>query len=346
MNIEDDLININNTITNGRLLFMSDFKTYGGYIDSDEILTCASGGIATALSEKFIDEGGCVIGVRYKNDFSGAEYYIARKKEELELLKGSKYLDPDTNNIYKETKELLDNGENVLFFGLPCKIFALKFFLRKDYKNLFTCSVICHGPTLNKVHTSFIDYLEKKYKSKIIDFSVRKKKKTWTPYYCYAKFESGKEYYKEFYKSYYGLAFNILGLDRCYNCKYKIDNNVADLQIGDYWGVKDSDKCYNVKGTSCVIAYSKKGNHLIAENPYIILFEIDFNDVLRYNKYIKDIKIRDKRYYKLIKILNDKGLKSAILSTIGIKEFLRIITPNFLKKILKCLSRLNSNHNN
>ena len=53
---------------------------YGGYIKDDkELLSCTSGGIATALSIKFIEDGGYVAGVKYTLDFKSAEYYISNK---------------------------------------------------------------------------------------------------------------------------------------------------------------------------------------------------------------------------------------------------------------------------
>ena len=41
-------------------------------------------------------------------------------------------------------KDLLD-GKEVLFSGTPCQIAGLKQYLKKDYENLLTVDIICHG---------------------------------------------------------------------------------------------------------------------------------------------------------------------------------------------------------
>ena len=61
-----------------------DVAVYAGYIDDDaKLLKSASGGIATALSEFWIDNGGAVVGVAYSEDFHGAEYITVRDKDGL-----------------------------------------------------------------------------------------------------------------------------------------------------------------------------------------------------------------------------------------------------------------------
>jgi coenzyme F420-reducing hydrogenase beta subunit len=57
----------------------------------------------------------------------------------------SKYVQSDTNNSFKLAKLDLENGKTVLFSGTPCQIAGLKSFLRKEYENLYTIDLICHG---------------------------------------------------------------------------------------------------------------------------------------------------------------------------------------------------------
>ncbi len=153
-----------------------DVAVYGGYIDDDnELMQSASGGIATALAEQMIDAGGYVAGVAYSEDFYKAEYIIINDKNDLEKLKGSKYVETEKKDIYKKVQSLLMQGEKVLFIGLPCTVAAMYKFLGERVENLLTCELICHGPTLAKVHKEYISYLEQVYNSKIIEFSVRHK---------------------------------------------------------------------------------------------------------------------------------------------------------------------------
>lgn len=154
-----------------------DVAVYGGYIDNDnKLMQSASGGIATALAEQMIEAGGYVAGVSYSEDFHKAEYIIVKDKHGLEKLKGSKYIETDKKDVYVRVKSLLARGDKVLFIGLPCTVAALYRFLGERTENLLTCELICHGPTSTKVHEEYVSYLEKKYNSKIIGFSVRHKK--------------------------------------------------------------------------------------------------------------------------------------------------------------------------
>ena len=82
----------------------SHLKAYAGSYTNQEILKkSASGGAATALAEAVIDKGGCVFGVTYTSDFKGAEYCLAERKEQLEKMKDSKYIE--------SSKKIFHNGE-------------------------------------------------------------------------------------------------------------------------------------------------------------------------------------------------------------------------------------------
>lgn len=309
---------------------------YGGYIRiNKELLSCTSGGIATALSIKFIEEGGYVVGVRYTQDFKNAEYLTTNKKNDLELFKGSKYIDAQVGDVFAKVKELLNANEKVLFIGLPCKVGALNFFLKKQYNNLLTCELICHGPTLMKVHTEYINYLEKKFDSKIVDFSVRRKKDSWLPAYLYAKFENHKEFIKEFYKTEYGIAFSQISLERCYNCKFKGNNRTGDIQIGDFWGYDKNKEYFNNNGTSCILVHTEKGNNYLKSNDLLKLYPVTFEEIVKANQLIIKTKPKGKKLDKFKSNLESKGLFYAVKKSIGIKSRLKKFCPIFVKKFIK-----------
>ena len=313
---------------------------YGGYYKDDkELLTVTSGGIATALSRKFIEDGGYVAGVKYTADFRNAEYYITNKLEELELFKGSKYIDSIMGNIFKDVQTLLDKGEKVLFIGLPCKVGALKFLLKKEYDILLTCELICHGPTLTKVHTDYIEYLEKKYKSKVIDFSVRRKKDSWLPPYLYAKFENGKVFMTEYYRSDYGIAFSKISQERCYNCKFKGNNRTADIQIGDFWGYDKTKSYFNGKGISCILVHTPKGKEAILANSYLALTEVSFEEVVKGNPRIISSKEKNTDADTFKKNLLEHDLFYSVKKSLTFKQKIKRLCPKFIKKLAKKIFR-------
>lgn len=65
---------------------------YGSLINRMELKTVASGGAATAISEKVIEEGGTVVGVVWSDDYKSAHYECVESKAGLEKLKSSKYI--------------------------------------------------------------------------------------------------------------------------------------------------------------------------------------------------------------------------------------------------------------
>ena len=101
--------------------------------------------------------------------------------------------------------------------------------------------LICHGPTSAKVHEEYVEWLEKRYRSRIKAFSVRYKEKGWTPPYLRAEFENGQVFMKPFYETEYGMAFAVMARESCYRCPFKGENRRGDIMIGDFWGASESD---------------------------------------------------------------------------------------------------------
>lgn len=285
------------------------FAVFGGYLrNKEEVLTCTSGGIATALAKRMIELNGFVAGVAYTNDFHAAEYIIIDKLEEISRLKGSKYIEVKKNNILMRTRMLLDEGKNVLFFGLPCMIAALKKYLGHEYETLLTCELICHGPTRSEVHEQYINWLEKKYKSKIVEFSVRHKEKKWLPGYLYAKFENGKIFMENFYMTEYGFAFSVMGRDSCYACKYKGDNSQGDLLIGDFWGAEENDPYWNLEGISSIFVHTEKGMKFLENVLDIQIYETTFEKAIKNNSGVIRPKGVSKEREKFLKLFEKYGL--------------------------------------
>lgn len=247
---------------------------YAGYLEEDAaLLSCTSGGIATALSQEMVRRGGYVAGVVYADDYKSAQYHITNRAEDLDRFKGSKYVEVHKGTVYADVKALLEAGEAVLFFGLPCTVAALRAYLKKEYDKLMTVDLICHGPTDARVHRQYIEHLEQTYQSRVVDFSVRRKKDTWLPAYLHAVMENGKEFMKPFYHTEYGYAFSVMAKKACYTCAFRGDKRTGDLMLGDFHGVREEDEFWNPKGVSAILVGSEKGQDMLLHTPGIRLFE-------------------------------------------------------------------------
>lgn len=242
---------------------------YGGYVQAmNDLRNSASGGYATAISRAFINKyHGVVYGVAYSNDFSRAEYHRSTTIEGLEEYRSSKYIQAYKGDIYNNIAKDLQNGLHVLVIGLPCEISAVYHKLGHKIDNLYTISLICHGPTSPKVHQEYLNYLINKYNSRVSFFSVRYKLKGWKPYYIRVSFISGKHYNEEFGVSDYGIAFQYLKRPSCSTCKYKYGDEqyglVSDLTLGDFHAVSSKMPHYSSMGVSEACVHTPKGEELI-----------------------------------------------------------------------------------
>ena len=140
--------------------------------------------------KKTVNVGGAI----FTDNFS-AKQYISDKKEDLKILRNSKYIQSDATGFYKEVKSILQRGDKVLICGLPCQIAALKSYLKCDYDNLITVDLICRGINSPKVFRKYLESLERKYSSKIIYIKHKSKELGWKKLTLKVALENGQTYY-------------------------------------------------------------------------------------------------------------------------------------------------------
>lgn len=283
-----------------------------GYSTSnDEVLSSASGGLASALSKEIIELGGVVYGVLYSDDCNDILYGRADCLEQLKRFKTSKYAQSRKYDVYKQIQNDLKNDRIVLFIGLPCEVNALRLFLKADYEKLYICSLICHGPTSPEVHKFYCNKLSEINTSGISSFSVRYKLKGWKPYYIRAVFKDGNEHLEEFSKSAYGKAFIYLKRPSCNVCKIKRSAINSDLTIGDYHLAADGKHLpYNPNGVSSAMIHTSKGRELIDCLKDFYYEDVPVRNVLYSGAYSKAIPQKRNRK-EFGRVFADKGLDAA-----------------------------------
>ena len=72
---------------------------YAVMANDDIRMKSSSGGAFTLLAEYVLDKGGYVCGVAYTKG-TLVQHIIINTKDELDRLRGSKYVQADTNNVY------------------------------------------------------------------------------------------------------------------------------------------------------------------------------------------------------------------------------------------------------
>lgn len=158
-------------------------KVYAAKNSDDEIrLKSSSGGIFTLLAEQTIKDGGVVFGARYDTEWNVIHDYT-ETIEGLSAFRGSKYVQSNINRSFFEVKTFLESGRNVLFSGTPCQVAGLKLFLRKNYDNLLTLEIVCHGVPSRNVWRNYLkELIDLKKISNIKSINFRDKKYGWNGY--------------------------------------------------------------------------------------------------------------------------------------------------------------------
>ena len=221
-----------------------------------------SGGAYSALAETMLEKGGYISGAIYNEGFTGVHNFVTNNPNDLEKLRSSKYLQSNAEGLFKQIKQLLTKGENVLACGTPCQMAALRSFLRKDYDNLIIVDFICRGVNSPKVYRAYLDSLEKKYGSKVVYVKAKNKELGWRNLTRKVTFANGQSYYGVHMEDDFrrGYHTNVFCRPSCYDCQFKGFPRIADITIADYWGIERIDKNLdNNSGTSMILLNSKKG---------------------------------------------------------------------------------------
>ncbi len=237
---------------------------------TDIVKDSTSGGFFTPLCEYVLNKNGVVFGAAYTESKKIEHISVSCKnKEDVKLLRGSKYVQSNLCDSFTKVKELLKNGVTVVYSGTPCQIEGLLSFLRAPYDNLITVDLICKGIPSPMLWEKYINYQEQKYKSEVEKVTFRKKTYGYHSGTMELVFKNGKVYHGSgrvdyMLKSYYK---EICSRASCYECHFKTDHHKSDFTIFDCWsasklvsGLKDDDFGY-----TNVFVNTEKGRKLLNE---------------------------------------------------------------------------------
>lgn len=226
-------------------------------------LESSSGGIFTLLAESVINQGGAVFGARYDEDWQVTLDYTETIVG-LSAFRGSKYVQARTGDTYKQCEKFLKDGRNVLFSGTPCQIAGLKHFLNKEYDNLLTVDVVCHGTPSPKVWGLYLKEVVSSV-SNITNVSMRDKSRGWNQFSFVLNYNKENETIMlsvPFNKNDYMRAFlkDMILRPSCYSCASKEHKCGSDITIADFWGIQSvAPEMNDDKGTGLVLINTDKG---------------------------------------------------------------------------------------
>ncbi len=269
----------------------------------------SSGGMFSIFANHVVASGGVANGVKFNKEL-GLEHKLLFSLEDVRSCRGSKYVQSAPGDIYSQVKKFLDSGKSVFFTSTPCQVDGLyKYLGGHNYDNLITCDLICHGvpspeylrkivkemtpPDTTAEKISFRDLTQWGGFEIVINDIVRK---TEISNLYIIPFLKGYNYRKS-----------------CYCCRYAKTSRVADLTLGDFWGLGKYRKFSHDTswGTSLVMVNTEKGKMLFDAVKKDIFYEKRaLSEAVRDNTQlsapVKKTKYRDDFYKNILSMSIDE----------------------------------------
>lgn len=247
-------------------------SAYAAYYDNTVRDVSSSGGVFSLLAEQF----DVVYGVAMTEDCYAATF-VRGERGNVSAMRGSKYLQAQLGDTFRNVKNDLDSDKTVLFTGTPCQINGLKSFLGKDFPQLYCVDVICHGVPSPALFKKYITHREARCGKKVTHIDFRCKKHTgskrneiFTP--------ADDDPYMQLF-----LRDQCLR-PSCYACKAK-SNKLSDMTIADLWGVEQvAPEMNDGRGTSLIVIRTPRGEEIFEKIREKLKFsEVSYEDAIKNN---------------------------------------------------------------
>lgn len=268
----------------------SDFQQcYYAFKNSEDIRrNSSSGGVFTALSDQILRGNGIIAAAAMDDDFH-VRHKIAEGCIVRDQMRNTYYVQSDLGDCFPKLRTALEAGRKVLFVGTPCQVQGLRLYLGKDWENLLTVDLVCHGAPSPLVFNKFIGFL--KEKGNLQQFLFRDKSLGWKGYHVSAVIDGKKVKNKLWLQSFNNLfSHNLINRKSCSDCPYTNYERVGDITIGDFWGIKKALPAFcDERGVSLVLCNTKKGYAALTALESVEMCEVKKEQTLQ-NSLIKSAK--------------------------------------------------------
>ena len=327
-----------------------DKQSYIGLCENSTLYQkSSSGGIFAALAESFLKRGGVVYGaaITLYNQRVECRHLRITDSKDLHLIQGSKYVQSKMDGVYKMIKEDIKVGKDVLFSGTSCQVAAIKNVFG-EHEHLYTIDLVCHGVPKDIIYNSYINYLEKRYKSSIQDVSFRVKgyRNFWSDSSYVIKLTfNGKRSNRIVFIPKDKSAYFKLFLQRacyresCYSCQYASLNKPADMTLGDFRPTSIEYHEYNLQKAytySSIIVHSSRGKVLLdsARNS-VQLVPIPIDMMLKHHGNLQRPSTITDEGKQLKELYNQKGIEGLqkVINRNYLLNQLKLSLKNKLKRV-------------
>lgn len=255
--------------------------------DAATLQTSASGGLFPELAKPILAAGGVVFGCVWKPETMLARHVKAESPEELRAMQGTKYLQSDLEETFREAKSALLEGRPVLFSGTPCQIAGLRAFLGKPYERLLTVEIICHSVPSPAIWKRYLTELHLPGMPTFVSFREKAHGGTWRAGNFVVRDKRGNVLFRQRYrKTLFARLFLSVSQPGCFQCTAKGGASGADLTIGDLWGLEHFLPAWNDgRGASLVIVHTEQGARSLPET--IDLLPVEAEQCLGINRHYR-----------------------------------------------------------
>ena len=266
-------------------------SAFGGHITDEKVLNeSTSGGAFTAIVNAWCDKDYVIFGA--ESEGLKVIHSFITDKSELSRFRRSKYSQSVVGTAYADALAFLKEGKKVLFSGTPCQIAGLKAFLRsRTYVNLLTIEVICEGVPSPLFVRKYEDKIRAKYNCGIAALDYRYKDGDRWDYEVMRTSlhnPNGRVIKCDrWFNPFWSIWLNhLMSRPSCYKCLYTTSKRVADISLGDLWGVHIycPDLYNSNKGASLIITNTEKGEGIVRSiiGDNFAGRELKFEDALRF----------------------------------------------------------------
>lgn len=242
------------------------------FISKSDRKKSSSGGAFSMFARYILANGGVVFGAHIDENLKVFHTYV-EKMDDLDLLRGSKYVQSYIGNSYKEAKSFLKQGRQVLFSGTPCQVAGLYAYLGdNNFDNLLiTLDLVCHGVPNQHTFDSYCKKLSSEHqdKGRVCRFLFRKLD-SWS-LISSAKFDKEKKwrilegaenlYMQMFFR---GWTYR----ESCLSCPFASIHRPGTFTIADFWGIGRHGSRFKkniAAGVSLVLDNKKRMDSLISK---------------------------------------------------------------------------------
>lgn len=281
-------------------------SAFGGYIKNLSVRKLStSGGAFSAIVDVFCVSDYAIFGA--VSEGLEVHHSYVEDKTLINAFRGSKYSQSKMGDCYRLAGRFLKAGKNIVFSGTPCQIAGLNKYLDTllsiTKENLLTIEVVCEGvPSplyLRKLRKDILaskesdivnlDYrFKESHNSNFNSFKLGiKDQGKWDFQVMRIELDNGTVIKKDrWFNPFWSIWLkHLMSRPSCYHCPAATAERVADITLGDLWGVHlYCPELYGHNGgASVIIANTDKGKEILEQAKKLMFgHSLDINDVIRY----------------------------------------------------------------